>query len=124
MRARETILITQDGLLSSTPGKKNEIADFLFLERGNPDNPVVALSKLSLKRFNKYRVWKPLGLLVLAELTPQEGEVEVIDSCPRHYGEKCVTTVDAKNLMMITEIPPTSQTKHFERRQTPETKTT
>ena len=45
----------------------------------NPDNPVVALSKLNSNRLNKYRVWKPLGLLVLAGLTPREWEVEVID---------------------------------------------
>ena len=46
----------------------------------NPRNPVVSLSKIQgWKRLNKYRVWKPLGLLVLARLTPPGWEVEVID---------------------------------------------
>jgi radical SAM superfamily enzyme YgiQ (UPF0313 family) len=46
----------------------------------NPCNPVVSLSKpQGWKRLNKYRVWKPLGLLVLARLTPPSWEVEVID---------------------------------------------
>jgi radical SAM superfamily enzyme YgiQ (UPF0313 family) len=30
-------------------------------------------------RLNKFRVWKPLGLLILARLTPPDWEVEVID---------------------------------------------
>lgn len=46
----------------------------------NPCNPMVSLSKLQgWNRLNKYRVWKPLGLLILARLTPPDWEVEVID---------------------------------------------
>lgn len=46
----------------------------------NPFNPVVSLSKIQRwSRLNKYRVWKPLGLLVLARLTPADWEVEVTD---------------------------------------------
>jgi len=46
----------------------------------NPCNPVVSLSKVQgWNRLGKYRVWKPLGLLVLARLTPPDWEVEVID---------------------------------------------
>src|SRR3990170_3089896 len=46
----------------------------------NPFNPVVSLSKIQRwNRLNKYRVWKPLGLLILARLTPPDWEVEVID---------------------------------------------
>ena len=46
----------------------------------NPCNPVVSLSKVQgWNRLNKYRVWKPLGLLILARLTPPDWEVEVID---------------------------------------------
>jgi radical SAM superfamily enzyme YgiQ (UPF0313 family) len=46
----------------------------------NPFNPVVSLSKIERwNRLNKYRVWKPLGLLTLARLTPPDWEVEVID---------------------------------------------
>jgi radical SAM superfamily enzyme YgiQ (UPF0313 family) len=45
----------------------------------NPDNPVVSLTKTQWSRLNKYRVWKPLSLLVLASLTPDEWEIEVFD---------------------------------------------
>ena len=46
----------------------------------NPANPVVSLSKINDgTRLNKFRVWKPLNLLVLASLTPKDWEVEVID---------------------------------------------
>jgi len=43
----------------------------------NPRNPLVSLTKKS--RWSKYRVWKPLGLLVLAGLTPPEWEITIID---------------------------------------------
>ena len=43
----------------------------------NPHNPLVSLVKKS--RWSKYRVWKPLGLLVLAGLTPPEWKIRIID---------------------------------------------
>jgi len=44
----------------------------------NPNNnPLVSLARKN--RWTKYRVWKPLGLLVLAGLTPPEWEVRIID---------------------------------------------
>jgi len=43
----------------------------------NPRNPLVSLAKKN--RWSKYRVWKPLGLLVLAGLTPPEWEITIID---------------------------------------------
>src|SRR4030043_135019 len=45
----------------------------------NPSNPMVAITKVKESRWNRYRVWKPLGLLVLAGLTPPEWEITVID---------------------------------------------
>lgn len=45
----------------------------------NPNNPLVNLAKVQENRWNRYRVWKPLGLLVLAGLTPPEWEITVID---------------------------------------------
>jgi len=45
----------------------------------NPDNPVVSLNKVDWNRLNKYRVWKPLGLLVVAGLTSPDWEVALID---------------------------------------------
>ena len=43
----------------------------------NPRNPLVSLTKKS--RWSKYRVWKPLGLLILAGLTPPEWDIRIID---------------------------------------------
>lgn len=43
----------------------------------NPCNPMVSLSERS--RWRKYRVWKPLGLLVIAGLTPPGWEIAIID---------------------------------------------
>ena len=45
----------------------------------NPKNPLVSLAKVKESRWNRYRVWKPLGLLVLAALTPPEWKISVID---------------------------------------------
>ena len=45
----------------------------------NPFNPLVNLVNVKASRWNRYRVWKPLGLLVLAALTPPEWEITIID---------------------------------------------
>jgi len=45
----------------------------------NPSNPLVSLANVKESRWNRYRVWKPLGLLVLAGLTPPEWEITIVD---------------------------------------------
>ena len=45
----------------------------------NPRNPLVGLTDLKASRWNRYRIWKPLGLLALAALTPPEWEIVVFD---------------------------------------------
>jgi radical SAM superfamily enzyme YgiQ (UPF0313 family) len=44
----------------------------------NPCNPLVNTSS-KRNRWSKYRVWKPLGLLVLAGLTPAEWDITIVD---------------------------------------------
>lgn len=45
----------------------------------NPSNPVVSIVKVTESRWNRYRVWKPLSLMVLAGLTPEEWDVSIVD---------------------------------------------
>ena len=45
----------------------------------NPFNPLVSLADTKRSRWNRYRVWKPLGLLVVAALTPPDWDITVFD---------------------------------------------
>ena len=45
----------------------------------NPSNPLVNIVKVKESRWNRYRVWKPLSLMVLAGLTPPEWEISIVD---------------------------------------------
>jgi len=45
----------------------------------NPRNPLVSIAKVKESRWNRYRIWKPLGLMVLAGLTPREWEISIVD---------------------------------------------
>ena len=45
----------------------------------NPSNPLVSIVRVRESRWNRYRVWKPLSLMVLAGLTPSEWEISIID---------------------------------------------
>ncbi|MBN1907766.1 MAG: B12-binding domain-containing radical SAM protein [Deltaproteobacteria bacterium] len=45
----------------------------------NPSNPLVSIVNIRESRWNRYRVWKPLSLMVLAGLTPKEWDVTIID---------------------------------------------
>ncbi len=45
----------------------------------NPSNPLVSITNLKESRWNRYRVWQPLGLMILSGLTPREWEVTIID---------------------------------------------
>jgi len=44
----------------------------------NPRNPLISITNKT-NRWNKYRVWKPLGLLVVAGCTPPEWDITVVD---------------------------------------------
>jgi radical SAM superfamily enzyme YgiQ (UPF0313 family) len=45
----------------------------------NPTNPLVSCVTAKENRWNKYRIWKPLSLLVLARVTPPEWQVTILD---------------------------------------------
>ncbi len=45
----------------------------------NPSNPLVSILKVKESRWNRYRVWKPLNLMILAGLTPPEWEISIVD---------------------------------------------
>ena len=45
----------------------------------NPSNPLVSIVKVKESRWNRYRVWKPLSLMVLAGLTPPEWDISILD---------------------------------------------
>jgi radical SAM superfamily enzyme YgiQ (UPF0313 family) len=45
----------------------------------NPANPLVSILHVKESRWNRYRVWKPLSLMVLAGLTPPEHDVTIVD---------------------------------------------
>jgi len=45
----------------------------------NPSNPLVSIVNVKESRWNRYRVWKPLGLMVIAGLTPPEWDVSIVD---------------------------------------------
>ena len=45
----------------------------------NPSNPLVSAVRVKENRWNRYRVWKPLGLMALAGLTPPGWEIAIVD---------------------------------------------
>ncbi len=45
----------------------------------NPSNPLVSIVKIKESSWNRYRVWKPLSLMVLAGLTPPEWGISILD---------------------------------------------
>src|SRR6185503_9098389 len=45
----------------------------------NPSIPLVSIVNVKENRWNRYRVWKPLSLMVIAGLTPLEWEISIID---------------------------------------------
>lgn len=65
----------------------------------NPCNPLVSITKVKESCWNKYRVWKPLSLLVLAGLTPPEWDITVVDE---NLGVPDYTAMPRPDLVGIT----------------------
>ncbi|HVU45037.1 MAG TPA: radical SAM protein [Terracidiphilus sp.] len=72
----------------------------------NPDNPVVSLNNVHWNRLNKYRVWKPLGLLVVAGLTPPDWEVMLIDENLGHLDYERLPKPDLVGVTAFTSQAP------------------
>jgi radical SAM superfamily enzyme YgiQ (UPF0313 family) len=45
----------------------------------NPSNPLVSVVRVKENRWNRFRVWKPLNLMLLAGLTPPGWEISIVD---------------------------------------------
>jgi radical SAM superfamily enzyme YgiQ (UPF0313 family) len=65
----------------------------------NPSNPLVSIVNVSESRWNRYRVWKPLSLMVLAGLTPKDWDVSIIDE---NLGMPDYNAMPAPDLVGIT----------------------
>ncbi len=65
----------------------------------NPSNPLVSSIHLKQSRWNRYRVWKPLNLLVLAALTPSDWEIAIVDE---NLGRPDYATIPRPDLVGIT----------------------
>jgi radical SAM superfamily enzyme YgiQ (UPF0313 family) len=65
----------------------------------NPANPLVSMTKPGRQGWNRFRVWKPLGLLVIAGMTPPPWEVEIID---KNLGIPDYTLLPRPDLVGIT----------------------
>ena len=65
----------------------------------NPCNPLVSIVKVVESRWNRYRVWKPLSLMVLAGLTPPEWEIAIVDE---NFGAPDYPSMPLPDLVGIT----------------------
>src|SRR5512136_1044337 len=65
----------------------------------NPSNPLVSIVKIRESRWNRYRVWKPLSLMVLAGLTPREWAISIVDE---NLGEPDYPAMPRPDLVGIT----------------------
>ena len=65
----------------------------------NPSNPLVNIVNVEESRWNRYRVWKPLSLMVLAGLTPPEWDISIVDE---NLGRPDYTALPRPSLVGIT----------------------
>jgi len=65
----------------------------------NPSNPLVSIVKVRESHWNRYRVWKPLSLMVLAGLTSPEWEITIVDE---NFGAPDYSVMPRPDLVGIT----------------------
>src|SRR5512135_2953261 len=65
----------------------------------NPSNPLVSIVNVKESRWNRYRVWKPLNLMVLAGLTPPGWKITIVDE---NLGMPNYATMPRPDLVGIT----------------------
>ncbi len=66
----------------------------------NPSNPLVSIVRVRENRWNRYRVWKPFSLMVLAGLTPPEKwDILIVDE---NLGAPDYTAMPRPDLVGIT----------------------
>jgi len=65
----------------------------------NPSNPLVSMVRVKDSRWKRYRVWKPLSLMVLAGLTPPEWDISIVDE---NLGPPNYDTMPRPDLVGIT----------------------
>jgi len=97
------------------------MSDYMRLYLINPCNPLVSIVKIRKSRWNRYRVWKPLSLMVLASLTPPEWEITIVDE---NFGVPDYSSMLGPDLVGVTAF--TSQANrayevaaHFQHRGVP-----
>ena len=72
----------------------------------NPTNPLVSCVAAKENRWNKYRIWKPLSLLVLARVTPPEWEVTILDENLRRPDYAALPRPDLVGITAFTSQAP------------------
>ncbi len=72
----------------------------------NPSNPLVSMSLNRSSYWNRYRLWKPLGLLVLAGLTPPDWDVSIFDENLASIDYEALPQPDAVGITAFTSQAP------------------
>jgi radical SAM superfamily enzyme YgiQ (UPF0313 family) len=72
----------------------------------NPTNPLVSCVTVKANRWNRYRVWKPLSLLVLARQTPPAWEVTILDENVRRIDYTNLAKPDLVGITAFTSQAP------------------
>ena len=72
----------------------------------NPANPLASMSFNRSSYWNRFRLWKPLGLLVLAGLTPPEWEVQILDENQTCIDYEALPTPDLVGITAFTSQAP------------------